>query len=256
MPENMVTMVYNVGDLVVQIQNNSNFGIGGIGGGMMGGMGGGMGGGMMGGGMGGGMMGGGMGGGLGGMGGGMVAVEDDLSLVTKRPVEAPAATPVATPASDEQPQLRRPANRSLGNSGKAERINVQAADGETSADAWDRYFGEQQARLALQTDASAASRELLASVRETVRQLMHEKKYGEVPVLIQSALRNGIIESWMYEAMGLAMQADQAPAEELERALMSAVDLAGSPEELMFIISYMDHVGLHQRSLSLCRGFH
>jgi von Willebrand factor type A domain len=59
-PDNMVTKVYNVGDLVVPIQNNSMFGIGGLGGGM---------GGMMGGGFGGGM--GGMGGGMGGMGGGM-----------------------------------------------------------------------------------------------------------------------------------------------------------------------------------------
>jgi hypothetical protein len=71
-PENMVTKVYNVGDLVVPIQSNSMMGIGGLGGGM-GGMMGGMGGGMMGGmggGMGGGMMGGGMGGGGGGGGGG------------------------------------------------------------------------------------------------------------------------------------------------------------------------------------------
>jgi hypothetical protein len=251
-PDNMVTKVYNVGDLVVPIQNNQMFGIGGfaggVGGGMMGGGMGGMGGGMMGG-MGGGM--GGMGGGMGGMGGGFFAVEDDLSLGSKKPAAAPVAAPVT-----EEPQLRRPAGLSLKTStskSQAPRINVEAAAGETSSDAWDRYFGEQAARLSSSGDSPAIRHELLASVRETVRQLMYEKNYGEVPVLIQSALRNGIIESWMYEAMGLAMQADQAPAEELERALMSAVDLASSPEEVMFIASYMDQAGLHQRALSLCR---
>src|SRR6476620_6730033 len=70
----LITKVYPVGDLVIPI--------GGGGGGMMGGMGGMMGGmGMGGGGMGGGMGGMGMGG---GMGGGMFAVEDELTLGTKK----------------------------------------------------------------------------------------------------------------------------------------------------------------------------
>ena len=56
-PENMLTKVYNVGDLVVPIQNNQMFGIGGLGGGL-GGIGGGLGGGY-----GGGLGGGGFGGG-------------------------------------------------------------------------------------------------------------------------------------------------------------------------------------------------
>jgi hypothetical protein len=60
-PENMVTKVYNVGDLVVPIQSNQLFGIGGLGGGL---------GGITGGGFGGGLGGGGFGGGFGGVGGG------------------------------------------------------------------------------------------------------------------------------------------------------------------------------------------
>lgn len=66
-PENMVTKVYNVGDLVVPIQNNQMFGIGGLGGGGGGIGGGGFGGGGFG---GGGFGGGGFGGGFGGGGGG------------------------------------------------------------------------------------------------------------------------------------------------------------------------------------------
>ena len=45
---------------------------------------------------------------------------------------------------------------------------------------------------------------LFASVRETVRHLMKEKKYDESATLIQAALRNGQMESWMYEALALA----------------------------------------------------
>jgi hypothetical protein len=97
----------------------------------------------------------------------------------------------------------------------------------------------------------SAARELFAAVRETVRQLMSEKKYGEITVLIQGALRHGHVEPWMYEAMGLAMQADHASQDDLERALLSAVDFAQSESEVMFIAKYMASAGLHRRALSL-----
>ncbi|HEX5105152.1 MAG TPA: hypothetical protein VFV87_15135, partial [Pirellulaceae bacterium] len=79
----LITKVYPVGDLVVPIGINSNmFGLGGFGGGGFGG--------------GGGMMGGG--------GGGFFAVEDELSLGTKKPAAAPAKPAPAV----EEPQVRRP----------------------------------------------------------------------------------------------------------------------------------------------------
>jgi hypothetical protein len=251
-PDNMVTKVYNVGDLVVPIQQNNQFGIGGLGGGM-GGMMGGMGGGMMGG-MGGGMMGGGMGGmggGMGGMGGGFFAVEDDLSLGGKKQATAPTT---------EEPKVRRPAPEAAAKPAvakKAERITLAAspapASSVTTAQTWDAYFSEQKSRLMKLDDPTSSARELMASVRETVRQLMQEKKYGEVTSLIQAALRQGQIEPWMYEAMGLAMQADFAPPEDLERAFMSAVDFARSHEEVMVIAQYMASIGLNARALSLCK---
>ncbi|MDX1948383.1 MAG: hypothetical protein SFU86_23540, partial [Pirellulaceae bacterium] len=249
----LITKVYPVGDLVLPIGINTNlFGLGGLGGmnggnGMGGGFGGGMGGGM--GGMGG--MGGGMGGMGGGMGGGFFAVEDDLSLGAKKPqpaTSAPAANASAPSDSTPLPQVQRPAEVKKGT-----RIRVQAAEGESLSDAYDRYFGSHKARQAGLDDPSAARAELLASIRETVRQLMHEKKYGEVATLLQSSLRNGHLEPWMYEAMGLAMQAGKASPEDLERALLSAVDFAESPDEVMFIALYMAHCNLTSRALSLCR---
>jgi hypothetical protein len=57
----------------------------------------------------------------------------------------------------------------------------------------------------------------------------------------------------MYEALSLAMQANHAPVEELDRALMSAVDFAKSEDEILFIAIYMQKSGLHKRALQLCQ---
>lgn len=243
-PDNMVTKVYNVGDLVVPIQSGGMGAMGGgfgmMGGGMMGGMGGmGMGGMGMGG-MGGGMMGG-MGGmGMGGM-GGMFAVEEELSLGAKKPA--------VTPAAAVEPAAKQPAPAKV----KAKAISVAAAEGETLDAAWDKFFAAQKAKLVTLDDAQGATRNLLAQVRETVRQRMDEQKFGEIVAITQAALRHGVVESWMYEAMGIAMQAEHASPEDLDRALMSAVDFATTPEEMMYIALFMDNAGLHARALSLYR---
>ena len=237
----LITKVYPVGDLVVPIGINSNlFGLGGMGGqNGMGGGGGGFGGGMGGGGMGGGGFG---GGGMGG-GGGFFAVPDELSLEGKKPsIKLDEQKPA-------EPALQRPSSAKK----TAERITVEVKGDESMQAAWDRYFSEQKTRVTSAAEPEKVGRELLANVRETVRQLMHEKKYDEVATMIQASLRNGLVEPWMYEAMGLAMQAGNAPADELERALLSAVDFAKSETEILFIADYMAHVGLHQRALSLCR---
>jgi hypothetical protein len=70
--------------------------------------------------------------------------------------------------------------------------------------------------------------------------------------MLQSSLKHGLVESWMYEAMGLAIQADPAaPADELERALMSAIDLAGDEEQVLYVADYMSRCGLKARALKL-----
>ena len=249
----LITKVYPVGDLVVPIGINSNmFGLGGVGGlngagGGGGGFGGGFGGGGMMGGGGGGFGGGGFGG---GGGGGFFAVEDDLSLGTKKPAAEPAKTAKPAPAAEE-PQVRRPAAKTK----KAARITVQPAEGESMGAAWDRFFAEQKERLLALPEPVPATAEMMASVRETVRQMMYEKKYSEIPELVQAALRQGLVEPWMYEAMALAMRADGKNDEDLERALLSAVDLAAGEDNLLVIASYMDNAGLHARALSLYRQF-
>ena len=55
----------------------------------------------------------------------------------------------------------------------------------------------------------------------------------------------------MYDALGLAMQADNRPQEEIERVLMSAVNFASTPMDLMYIGGYLEQNGFPQRALQV-----
>ena len=79
---------------------------------------------------------------------------------------------------------------------------------------------------AVRQRAAQQLREDNAAVRQTVKKLMHEQKFGEVSAVIRGALRISWGQAWLYEALGLALQADNQPREEIERALMSAVAFA------------------------------
>ena len=241
-PENMSTKVYPVGDLVVPISNNSILGgvlgqLGGAGGfgGQQGGGGGGFGGG------GGGFGGGGQQGG----GGGLFAVEDDLNLGGKKTAAPAVATPAPAPAPavDAAPEVRRPVTPA------GKRISLS----DSSATGWDAFFAKETAAIAASENTSPEAAKLMADCRQTVRSLVAEKKFDEVATLVQSAIRNGCVEHWMYEALSLALQASNAPPQELERALMSAVDFANSEDEILFIAVYMTKAGLYQRALKLCQ---
>jgi hypothetical protein len=73
----------------------------------------------------------------------------------------------------------------------------------------------------------------------------------EVIVLIQSALRNGQPQPWMYESLGIAMELDGRSKAEIERAVMSAADFSTSPDELMYIAQYLSRLGLDRRAMQL-----
>ncbi|MGD9648158.1 MAG: hypothetical protein AB7U73_20780, partial [Pirellulales bacterium] len=263
----LVTKVYPVADLVVPIQSMMGGGgmgmMGGMGGmgGMMGGMGGGMGG------MGGGM--GGMGGGMGGMGGGMggmgmfnvpnragmlmwpnllqnvppggfrpfqqFAVDDDLKL-TRKP--RPAADPVAKP--DRKPRPAGPAEAVAAEApAKPKAIKLNVAADQDINQAWNDYFANHQPSQ--------------ADVRETARQLMRAQKLTDTIALLRAALRNGQSQPWMFEGLGLAMQANGSARDDIERALMSALDFSNRPLDYMSVGIYLARLGLDERALSLFR---
>ncbi len=83
--------------------------------------------------------------------------------------------------------------------------------------------------------------------------LSEQEKFSDIVAMIQSAIRHSLAQPWMYEALGLAMMASDAPQSEVERALMSAVDMTNSQDEAMEVAVYMARVGLDRRALQLFR---
>ncbi len=241
--QQLITKVYPVGDLVLPITSNIGgaFGGGGIGGALNGGGGGGLGGGGGGFGGGGGGFGGGGGGGFGGGGfggggrggGGFFAVpEEELDLGSK-PRTIPAAK--LTPAMPRTAaKVAKVAKVSKGNVIK---LNAKHAD-------WQSYFAN-QAKL------PGAEQVSQADIRATVASHMNSKRFDDSIAIINAALANNFHQMWMYESMGLAMQAAGRPDAEIERAVMSAVDLASSMDELFYTATYMSRLGLEERALAL-----
>jgi len=254
------TKVYPVADLVLPIPNISpQGGMGGMMGGMgmgMGGMGmGGMGMGMGGMGMGMGGMGmGGMGGmGMGGMGGFMnvprgilprvppggfqaFSVKDDV----KTPVKG-AGAPAKAATAPAKPAARPAAAKARPKGDTAAPIQIEIPAGANPAEAWEQFFAAREPDNLPEP----------AAVRDAVRRLMGAKNYTHVVALIEAALRHGDAQPWMYEAMVIAMVAEERPKAEIERAVMSAVEFAQNPMDLMYIGIYLTQLGFDERALSI-----
>jgi hypothetical protein len=192
---------------------------------------------------------------------GAFAVKDDLKLSKKGDKSAEAAAPRAKPADAQRAAKAnaakekaidrpaaeqavagpQPAARRRGEKEKVEPIRIEFKEGDDVDAVWNDYF-------AAHTEDQAPSE---ASVRDTVRQLMKGHKFDHVIGCIYAALRHQQGQPWMYEALGLAMQADQRSPEEIERVLLSALDFASNPLEVMYLAQYMARCGLEKRALQL-----
>ena len=229
----LIIRTYEVGDLVMPIMSG--------------------GGGMMGGGMG--MGGGGMGMG-GGMGGGFQAVDDQLILGTKAATNAqPQDQPEPVVQETKEVEVPEVIKKQLN------KLQVTAENGESLDAAWDRYFAskinldgeeklnhDQQVRYTVQLHMLQAHRLHQADKSEEAKALVDES----IAIML-AAIRNEQSQFWMYEGLGLAMQANHAPIEDVERALMSAVDYSNDEESLLAAGIYMSEVGLHERALKVLR---
>ena len=92
-------------------------------------------------------------------------------------------------------------------------------------------------------------------VRATVRKLMKDEQPKEVVEVIMAAIDNGQAQGWMYEALVLAMQVSGESQIQIERALMSGVDLSGDPDDVLVAANYMAANGMEARALKLLRSF-
>ena len=231
----LIVRTYEVGDLVMPIP--SGMGFGGMGGGGMG------------------MGGGGMGMGGGGM-GGFQNVEDELSLGTKT-----APVTEATPAQVDKAETDIPKAIEQ----QLTVIDHQPKKGESLDDAWNRYFKStadlsdetvdqhaRQIRFTVQLKMIQAQRLHAQGGQENDEKSAKAKRLVDESIAIMlAAMRNEQSQFWMYEGLGLAMQANHAPLREVERALMSAIDYSNNPESLLAVGIYMAEVGLHKRALSI-----
>lgn len=177
------------------------------------------------------------------------AAADDLILKNNQPATGgkPAASPSATPRAPVSAPTATPLR-------PAKAIVVMPRAGESPRAAWDRYF----AALKLsEAEDAAAQRELLEfqqDLRQTVRELMAKEKFHDVAAVIEAALVSGHPQPWMYQALGLALEAAKAPPDQLERALMSAVDFAGNePAQLSLVAHYLARARLDARALKVLR---
>ena len=208
-----VTDVYNVGDLVAPRSSPGGVGGGGFGGGQGGGFGGGQGGGGFG---GGGQGGGGFGGG--GQGGGGVFCIQDAPVGLMLGEETPDA-PIAKNTASSKP----------GNL-------IELAPSADPNAAWDTYFESHKPEP--------------KAVRSTVRHMVKGQRHEEIVALINAAIRNDQGESsWMFQALGISMQILGRPNSEIERAIMSAVDLSDDMQDAMVAAIYMSKNGMVDRSL-------
>ena len=141
------------------------------------------------------------------------------------------------------------------------KLQVTIQDGESLDAAWDRHFaskkeleGEEklahdsQVRYTVQLHMMQANRLHQSDNGEKAKALVDESI-----AIMMAAIRNERSQFWMYEGLGLAMQANHAPIEDVERALMSAVDYSNDEESLLAAGIYMSEVGLHERALKVLR---
>ena len=92
-------------------------------------------------------------------------------------------------------------------------------------------------------------------VRLTARKLMKANQSDEVVSMIQGAIKNDQLQSWMYEALVLAMQVANKPQSEVERALMSAVDLSTNDDDVLYAAQYMAVNGMESRAIRVLKSY-
>ncbi|MEX2560669.1 MAG: hypothetical protein WD403_12180, partial [Pirellulales bacterium] len=147
-------------------------------------------------------------------------------------------TAAGKPSSAKKPAAGPQAAAVNKPSAKVRPVQIEFNEGDDPQAAWNDYF---------ETHPNVSG----AAIRESARELMAARRFDHVAALIQAALANQYGQPWMYEALGLALQAQGSPADQIERALMSALDFTTNPIDIMFLAHYLARVGLEERALQL-----
>ncbi|MFG0253995.1 MAG: hypothetical protein ACF787_02680 [Rhodopirellula sp. JB053] len=78
-------------------------------------------------------------------------------------------------------------------------------------------------------------------------------KFEEIRAVIGGAISAGHIQPWMYQAYAIALAATNAPEAEIERALLSAVDFAETPDDVLNVIGRLEAIRCDAAAMKLCR---
>jgi tetratricopeptide (TPR) repeat protein len=91
-------------------------------------------------------------------------------------------------------------------------------------------------------------------VRTALEVLVRSKKFDHASAMLKAALRNGISEPWMYEALAVVQEANNEDKEEIKRTLLSAADVTeDSPDAQYRVARSLARHGLKETAIGLYR---
>jgi hypothetical protein len=238
--------VYPVADLVIPVNPSGGMnpfqtggGLGGAGG-INSGQGGGI------------QAGGGMGGG--GMGGGMFQVADAQAATSSR--TQADSTEVLDTSTTQGNGLGTPDSTPRGPSVPLDELALPESmlESENLRSEIARYLGPPPGLTAEKGGLSPEEIAVrLARIRASAAVLGRSSRYEVAANLLSAAILTGHAQPWMYESLALALEGAGRPRAEVERALLSAADLASTPIDLLSLASYLARLGSKKQSLSICK---
>ena len=86
-------------------------------------------------------------------------------------------------------------------------------------------------------------------ISQTVRSLNNSRQYRATVNLLYAAIRNDQVKPWMYGALNLSLEMDQAPLKERERAILSSAPYLTSPGERFEMGRLLERIGSDRRAL-------
>lgn len=105
---------------------------------------------------------------------------------------------------------------------------------------WNEYFSKHRPRP--------------GEIRKLVLKLHGDKQYEHVIAAIEAAIINGQAQPWMYDVLALSMKIAGRPKKDIERVLLSRVDVTGTNVPSMLVsAAYLTRFGGHSQALRLYR---
>ncbi|MHC4875208.1 MAG: hypothetical protein ACYTGL_01840 [Planctomycetota bacterium] len=87
-------------------------------------------------------------------------------------------------------------------------------------------------------------------LRRVVAKLLEAKQYEQIVAFLQAALANGQAEPWMFDVLAMAMRLADYPQAEIQRVLMSRVDLSPTDiDGLLYSAAFLSRLEASQAAL-------